>query len=106
MARIRTIKPEAPRYRKKTISGAVKVEVVSRYGAEPGSRSPANCHYCGASGGIWWPLTYAGKVRLHVGLIDLEFDHVYPESKGGPSTPENLVLACRPCNRSKKDKVL
>jgi 5-methylcytosine-specific restriction endonuclease McrA len=35
----------------------------------------------------------------------LEFDHIYPESKGGTSDPENLTLACRPCNRAKKDKV-
>jgi len=95
------------RYRKKAIPGRVKVAVVRRYGAQPGcDRHPAKCNYCGADGAIWWPFTYTGKVGAHVVLIDLEFDHVYPESKGGPSTPENLVLACRPCNRSKKDKVI
>lgn len=28
-------------------------------------------------------------------------DHLHPRSKGGTDDPENLVLACRPCNRAK-----
>lgn len=34
----------------------------------------------------------------------LEYDHVLPVSRGGETIVENLVLACRPCNRSKADK--
>ncbi|GAG48254.1 unnamed protein product, partial [marine sediment metagenome] len=30
-----------------------------------------------------------------------EIDHLIPESKGGPTHPINLVLACQRCNRSK-----
>lgn len=30
--------------------------------------------------------------------IDLTCDHVIPESKGGPTTFENLQTMCRPCN--------
>jgi hypothetical protein len=30
-------------------------------------------------------------------------DHVYPESKGGQDTFENLVFACNPCNTDKAD---
>lgn len=30
--------------------------------------------------------------------IDLTCDHVVPESKGGPTTFENLQTMCRPCN--------
>jgi len=33
---------------------------------------------------------------------DLELEHIIPRSRGGPSTWENLVAACRDCN-SKKD---
>lgn len=91
---------------KAAIPGWVKREVVLRLGATPGTTSPAACHYCGAAGDIWWPLTYTGRVGAHMVLTGLEFDHVYPESRGGATTPDNLVLACRPCNRAKGSKVL
>lgn len=32
---------------------------------------------------------------------DLTLDHIYPWSKGGPDTYENLRVLCRPCNSSK-----
>lgn len=44
------------------------------------------CVYCGASD------------------VALECDHVVPVSRGGSNEPENLVTACRNCNRSKSDK--
>lgn len=34
---------------------------------------------------------------------DLTLDHVTPRSKGGKSTWDNLVTACRPCNSKKGD---
>lgn len=36
----------------------------------------------------------------------LECDHVVPVSRGGGHDDENLVTACRPCNRSKRDKIV
>lgn len=36
---------------------------------------------------------------------DLALDHVYPWSKGGPDTPDNLQTLCRSCNSSKGDRV-
>lgn len=36
--------------------------------------------------------------------VDLTFDHVVPRSRGGRSTWDNLVAACRPCNARKADK--
>lgn len=35
------------------------------------------------------------------GWIDLSIDHVVPESKGGPTTLENLQTMCLPCNMKK-----
>ena len=35
----------------------------------------------------------------------LEIDHVFPVSKGGKSTPDNLQTLCRECNRRKGDRV-
>jgi 5-methylcytosine-specific restriction endonuclease McrA len=33
-----------------------------------------------------------------------EVDHVVPRIKGGENILENVVVACRRCNRSKKDR--
>lgn len=45
------------------------------------------CRYCGARG------------------VPMEVDHVFPESKGGPTVLENLVTACEACNRAKRDRL-
>jgi hypothetical protein len=37
---------------------------------------------------------------------ELTLDHIVPQSKGGPSTWDNLVAACQTCNRRKADKSL
>ena len=37
---------------------------------------------------------------------NLTLDHIIPKSKGGLNTWENLVTACRECNRKKDDKML
>ncbi len=39
-------------------------------------------------------------------LILLEIDHIFPVSKGGLSTEDNLQTLCWKCNRTKSDKVL
>src|SRR5215468_6016836 len=45
------------------------------------------CQYCGARS-------------------NLTVDHVIPRSKGGPSSWENIVASCAPCNRRKGDHYL
>lgn len=35
---------------------------------------------------------------------ELTLDHVMPESRGGPSSWDNLVACCGPCNRKKADR--
>lgn len=93
-------------YRKRAIPGPVKVAVIRAVGAIPGTTSPIVCVYCGAKGEVWWPFTYTGKVGSHMILKGFEFDHIHPEFHGGESTFENIAIACRPCNRAKRDKVL
>ncbi len=48
-------------------------------------RDHFTCQYCGKKGG-------AGELTL---------DHVLPRSRGGATSWENLVAACRPCNNRK-----
>lgn len=49
-------------------------------------RDHFTCQYCGKTGG------------------KLEVDHKLPVSRGGTSLIDNLVTACRHCNRQKRDK--
>ena len=46
------------------------------------------CQYCGAENTI------------------LECDHMIPISRGGKNITDNLITACLPCNRSKRDKTV
>ena len=46
------------------------------------------CAYCGGTSGPF------------------DCDHVVPLSRGGTNDPNNLVIACRPCNNSKRDLLL
>jgi phage FluMu protein Com len=55
------------------------------------SRDGFRCRYCGRS--------------VDDGII-LHADHVVAQSKGGPTTLENLVTACLECNLGKSDKEL
>lgn len=92
---ITTSAPERPRYRKRAIPCAVRREVAQRYGCSPGERLEVPCHYCGAPGFIRWTMSRSWVT------FDHELDHVIPEVLGGPSTADNIVLACQPCNRRK-----
>ena len=49
-------------------------------------RDNYTCQYCGKVGG------------------KLEVDHIFPFSKGGSDSLENLTTSCQKCNRQKRDK--
>ena len=51
-------------------------------------RDHSTCQYCGQQ----------------PGTEELTIDHVIPRSKGGPTTWENCVLACVPCNARKANR--
>jgi len=36
---------------------------------------------------------------------EIEFDHLIPHSRGGPTHAENIRILCRACNRKKKDSL-
>ncbi len=46
-----------------------------------------------------WACQYCGS------RSNLTVDHVIPRSKGGPSSWENIVASCAPCNRRKGDRL-
>ena len=48
----------------------------------------------------------AGRCCTYCGVTSgpFEIDHIVPWSRGGTHDRENLTLACKPCNRSKRDK--
>jgi 5-methylcytosine-specific restriction endonuclease McrA len=113
MARIRTIKPEFPqsesmgrvsrdaRFKKRPIPADVRREVAAQYGASYGEETPAVCEYCGSRGSIYW---FPNSKPGWPALVGLEFDHMRSEFQGGKSVVENLVLACLPCNRAKRER--
>jgi len=47
-----------------------------------------------------WTCQYCGRARGN-----LTVDHVIPRSRGGPSSWENIVTCCAPCNRRKGDRL-
>jgi 5-methylcytosine-specific restriction endonuclease McrA len=77
--------PAVVRLTKKTtsIKRNVKFSRVNVY-----TRDDFRCAYCGEK----------------KGACDLTYDHVVPRSRGGRTDFENIVAACRPCNRKKGDR--
>lgn len=51
-------------------------------------RDRLRCQYCGVKGTFF----------------DLTIDHIFPRSRGGLTTPENLCAACMSCNQRKGDR--
>lgn len=89
---------------KASIPNAVRRQIAIKYGCKPGERVEAACYYCGEMGSIWWPRTRKGQPGAWVAFSRLEIDHFVAEVHGGPTEADNLVLACRLCNRTKHDR--
>ncbi len=51
------------------------------------SRADSRCEYC--------------RMAQEYDDIDFEIDHIIADSHGGPTIPQNLALACFPCNSFK-----
>jgi 5-methylcytosine-specific restriction endonuclease McrA len=90
--------------RKITIPFATRRGVAEKYKCEPGESTTCNCYYCGSEGRIHWHRLRSGKPSSWISFAGLELDHHQPESGGGSTDVENIVLACRNCNRSKASK--
>jgi hypothetical protein len=87
--------------KKRAIPESTRRAVALRYGCEPGAtKSDVPCHWCGAAGSITWHRLHSGKPSAWV-TFSHELDHLLPEFHGGTGEPDNIVLACRSCNRSR-----
>jgi 5-methylcytosine-specific restriction endonuclease McrA len=85
---------------KKAIPNAVRRAVAEKYGViKEGDRAIVKCYYCDNKG-------EAIMMNNHwVHFPNLELHHLVPEIHGGESTAENIVLACRSCNRTRGHKI-
>lgn len=66
-------------------------------------RVDVGCFYCGAPGQVWWEPDRRVDARIIYGQArsTLQVDHVIPVAHGGRHFINNVVWACRPCNRAK-----
>lgn len=90
--------------RKLAIPQETRVRVAEKYKCPPGGSIKASCFYCGSEGEIVWHALYNGKPSRWVTFPGLELEHFIPESQGGSNSCDNIVLACRNCNRTKGTK--
>lgn len=89
--------------RKLSIPLEVRRELAKKYGCAIGGTKDITCYYCGEPGTIHWWTLFSGKPSMWV-TFTLEVDHFVSEDSGGKGVVENLVLACRRCNRKKSTK--
>ncbi|MGW4720892.1 HNH endonuclease [Nocardia sp. NPDC004260] len=87
--------------KKQAIPNAVRREVCRAAGAEIGRTVDVQCAYCDFYGSISWSEDY----RYWPVIDGLELHHVIPEFHGGPTSADNITLACRSCNRSKGHRI-
>lgn len=90
-------------YRKKAIPTEERISVAKKYGCKPGEEAHAECYYCGMPGKVKWWMGSNNKPSRWITLSDLEFDHFVSEHSGGENSSKNIVLACRCCNRGKRE---
>lgn len=74
----------------KRTAGEKNYEKIKRWIREQLGQLIVQCRYCSA-----WLLPCSAEI-----------DHVMPLSRGGTHDIANLAVSCRPCNRSKSNKLL
>lgn len=66
-------------------------------------RDNYTCQYCGLNMKQLYIDWLAGRIKRKRALLTV--DHIYPRSKGGGNTLDNLLTACKFCNNKKGNKV-
>jgi 5-methylcytosine-specific restriction endonuclease McrA len=77
--------------RRRSKSGAKRLKIYMR--------DKYRCQYCGIKTGTKHP-----ELHRVLTVADLTLDHIFPQSRGGKTVPENLVTSCKPCNQLKADR--
>ncbi|QIK95577.1 HNH endonuclease [Sphingomonas sp. HDW15A] len=54
---------------------------------------------------VTWGTTNASQ-HAAFQCLWMQFDHILPNSRGGPSTMENMVVTCAPCNFGRMESTL
>lgn len=84
------------KYKKKNIPIHLRIAILEK--------DKYTCQYCGKIGK---PSKHYKPKAIEFDefdrIISFEIDHIIPEFKGGKTILNNLILACRKCNRSKGD---
>lgn len=86
---------------RQSIPNWVKARVLEAWDHEPSSEPHfVYCYHCLEEGEARFPVV--GAIQLPAGF---EWDHLIPVSRGGTNDPDNIVVSCRSCNRSKGDRL-
>lgn len=80
--------------------------MAERAGGSPGDWTDAECAYCGYPILILWDAAEPEFVALDAELRyptgqGAHLDHVIAESRNGPTSIDNTVISCAPCNLAK-----
>jgi 5-methylcytosine-specific restriction endonuclease McrA len=86
---------------KRAIPASVRLDLAIRHGCPEGGSINVVCHYCASVGSIHWIKQPTDRARGWIAFSGLEMDHIKSEFLGGNGDSENIVLACRKCNRGK-----
>lgn len=77
--------------------------VAQRAGCGRGEKTCVGCTYCGYPVKIEWLDAEPRFMVLAPTPTPAHLDHVIPESRNGPTSLDNTVIACNVCNLAKGD---
>lgn len=90
--------------RARQVPAASRRAVAIREEVAPGEATTIRCSYCPATAVATWPLNLNGSPSYWPLFGGFTLDHVLAVANGGSDDPENLVIACGPCNVAKLDR--
>lgn len=71
------------------------------WGETSGRQTFARCGYCGITIVISWGVGEEPRFWCIDGS-EVHLDHIIPETRNGPTSLDNTVLSCAPCNLAKR----
>jgi len=65
------------------------------------NRQHGRCHYCGVQMWLASPAELPGVPTCAASRLQCTAEHLQAQQDGGPCTEDNIVSACRRCNRTR-----